>query len=406
VRALLRLQPFRCLWAAQLVSSFGDAATWLALLVLTQRLTGSTTAVAGTAIAIALPQLVFGLLAGVLVDRWDRRRVLIASDLVRAGLVLGFLAVTTADRLWLLYALAFASSAAGTFFNPARSVFMAEVLPADRLLPANSLSETSRVVAGVAGVAAAGFLAGASGLELVFVVDAASFLVSAALVSRVRAAAPAAPEEPRADVWRELLGGLRLLVGSRLLLGVVLAGTIVMFGLGAVNVLLVPFVVDGLGASETWFGALEGAQVTAMVLAGVALAAVAARVRPTTLVSAGLIGVGAVVAALGAATRVWHLLPLLFAVGLCVTPVQASVTTILQTEVPARLRGRAQASFSTLVGAAGLASMVLSGLVADAVGIRTVFLLSGLVAAGAGLAAAAAFRTARSPGAAPVPEPR
>jgi MFS family permease len=406
MRALLRLKPFRCLWAAQLVSSFGDAATWLALLVLTQRLTGSTAAVAGTAIAIALPQLVFGLLAGVLVDRWDRRRVLIASDLLRAGLVLGFLAVTTADRLWLLYALAFASSAAGTFFNPARNVFVAEVLPADRLLPANSLSETSRVVAGVAGVAAAGFLAGSSSLALVFVLDAASFLVSAVLVSRVRATAPATPERRHDDVWRELFDGLRPIVGSRLLLGVVLAGTIVMLGLGAVNVLLVPFVVDGLGASETWFGALEGAQVTAMVLAGLALATVGTRVRSTTLVSAGLVGVGAVVAALGAAASVWHLLPLLFAVGLFVTPAQASVTTILQTEVPSRLRGRAQASFSTLVGAAGLASMALAGLVAEAVGIRTVFLLSGLLAAGAGLAAAAAFRAARPRAAAPVLEPR
>jgi MFS family permease len=76
---------------------------------------------------------------------------MIVSDLIRAVLVLGFLAVTTADRLWLLYALAFAQSAVGTFFNPARATLLAEVLPADRLLPANSLSDMSRIVGGVAG---------------------------------------------------------------------------------------------------------------------------------------------------------------------------------------------------------------------------------------------------------------
>ena len=401
---LLRHRPFRLLWAAQLISSFGDAATWLALLILTQRLTGSTAAVAGTAVAIALPQLVLGLLAGVMVDRWDRRRLLIASDLTRAGLVLGFLAVTTADRLWLLYGLAFATSAAATFFNPARGVLVAEVLPADRLLSANSLSETSRVVAGVAGVALAGVLAGEWTLSLVFVLDAASFLVSAALVARIRAPV-AATSEGRDAVGREVVAGLRLVFGSRLLRGVVVAGSVAMLGLGAVNVLLVPYVVDVLGAPETWFGALEGAQVTAMVLAGAALAAVGARLRPTALVSGGLLGLGAVVAAMAAVTQVWQLVPLLFAVGWMITPVQASVTTILQTEVPPRLRGRAQASFSTLVGAAGLASMALAGGVAAAVGVRNVFLLSGLVAAAAGLASALAFRSPR-PAAAAAPEPR
>jgi MFS family permease len=83
------------LWSGHVVSSFGDALTSLALLLIAQRLTGSTTAVAATAIAIALPQLLVGLPAGVLVDRWNPRRVMIASDLARAVLVLGFIAVVT-----------------------------------------------------------------------------------------------------------------------------------------------------------------------------------------------------------------------------------------------------------------------------------------------------------------------
>src|SRR3712207_3719679 len=114
---LLRARSFRLLWAAHVASSFGDAMTSLALLLIAQRLTGSTAAVAATAVAIALPQLLVGLVACVLVDRWQRRHVMITSDLIRAALVLGFIAVGTADRMWLLYLLAFAQSAVGTFFN-------------------------------------------------------------------------------------------------------------------------------------------------------------------------------------------------------------------------------------------------------------------------------------------------
>ena len=391
MRALLRHRSFRLLWSAQTVSSFGDALTSLALLLTAQRLTGSTAAVAATAIAIALPQLIVGLPAGVLVDRWDRRRVMIASDLVRAVLVLGFLAVTTADRLWLLYALAFAQSAVGTFFRPARATLLAQVLPADRLLPANSLTETARVVAGVAGVGAAGALASvSSSLSVVFVVDAATFLVSAALVASVREAAPQRRGERLAA---DLVGGLRLVWSSRILAGVVTAGTIAMFGLGAVNVLLVPFVVDDLGASEAWFGALEGAQVAAMVAAGALVAAYSSRVQPLRLVTAGALGLGASVAGIAACTTPWHLLLLLFAAGWFLTPLQAAVTTVLQTAVPPELRGRAQASFATLVGAAGLASMSLAGAAASIAGTRAVFLAAGTVVALAGLASLAVFPT-------------
>jgi MFS family permease len=389
--SLLRNRPFRLLWSAQVASSFGDALTSLALLVTAQRLTGSTTAVAATAIAIALPQLLVGLPAGVLVDRWNRRRMMIGSDLARAALVLGFLAVGTADRLWLLYALAFVQSAVGTFFNPARAALMAELLPSERLLPANSLLEMSRVVAGVAGVSAAGVLASTrTDLGVVFVVDSVTFLTSAALIARVAEGArkPRAPSRPA-------VAGLRLILGSRLLVGALLAPAVAMLGLGAVNVLLVPFVIEDLDTSEAWFGVLEAAQVAAMILAGTLVAAFAARVRPTSLISGGAIGLGATVAAIAACHQARHLMILLFVAGWFVVPVQASVTTILQTAVPDDLRGRAQATVSTLISGANLASMSLAGVAAGLAGIRTVFVAAGVIVAAAGVASAAAFRGSR-----------
>jgi MFS transporter, DHA3 family, macrolide efflux protein len=389
---LLRDRSFRLLWSAQVLSSFGDALTSLALLLIAQRLTGSTAAVAATAIAIALPQLLVGLPAGVMVDRWNRRHVMIASDLLRALLVLGFVGVTTTDRLWLLFVLAFAQSAVGTFFTPARAALIAEVLPADRLLPANSLSDMSRVVAGVAGFGVAGALAStSSSLSVVFVADAATFVASAGLVALVRGGGRTAHAQDRGRVLAELAAGLRLVFGKPILLGVVIAGTVAMFGLGAANVVLVPFVVGDLGASEAWFGALEAAQVAAMVVAGTLVAAFASRARPTRLITAGMLGLGVSVGAIAASGTAWQLMILLFAAGWFVTPVQASVTTILQTAVPPHFRGRAQASLATLVSGGNLASMSLAGLFAGPAGIRPVFAAAGAITVVAGVASHIAF---------------
>ena len=394
-RALLRDRSFRLLWSAHTISSFGDALTALALLLTAQRLTGSTSAVALTAIAIALPQLLVGLVAGVLAERWDRRRLMVSADLARALLVLGFLAVTTADRLWLLLVLAFAQSTIGTFFSPARSTLLAELLPAHRLLPANSLCETSRVVAGVAGTGAAGILATVDPtLSAVFVVDSATFVFSALLVALVRVPRTRRERAPSGTL-RELEAGLRVVFGSRVLLGVVAAGSVAMLGLGAVNVLLVPFVVGELGASEAWFGPLEAALVVAMVAAGSLVTAFSSRVRPPSLVSVGAVGLGVSVMLVAACAAPWQLAIAFFAAGWFLAPLQAAVTTILQTQVSPDYRARTHSAFTTLVSGAGLASMSLAGVAAEAVGTRGVFVGAGTIVVAAGVLSAASFHSAR-----------
>ena len=186
MKRLLAIGDFRKLWLSHVISSFGDALTNLALLILAQRLTGSTAAVATTAVAVALPQLLFGLFAGVLVDRWDRKRVMIASDLARAFLVLGFLAVGTPDRMWLLYAVAFVQASIGTLDNPARSAVLPQIVGKQDLLAANSFFQSTIIIVGVAGTAAAGVIAGLfDSLALAFVIDAASFALSAVIVARI-----------------------------------------------------------------------------------------------------------------------------------------------------------------------------------------------------------------------------
>lgn len=384
MRRLLSIRDFRLLWIGQATSSIGDAVTNLALLITAQRLTGSVTAVAGTAIAIALPQLLFGLLAGVYVDRWNRRYVMIASDLARGVLVLGFLLVTSADLIWLMYVVAFLQAAVGTFFNPARSALLPAIVESDSLMAANSVSESTRVVFGVAGTAVAGIFAGvADTLMALFVLDSATFIVSALLEMRISTdGSVSATENP--NVWRELKEGLATVVATKPLVAVMVGAGVAMLGLGAVNVLLVPFVVDDLQVSESWFGAFEGAQVTSMVLAGGLVAVLARKIRPGAILAVGLAGAGLVVGALAAVEAAWQLIVAMFVVGWFVTPIQASAQTILQREVQSERLGRAGAGFSTITTTATVASMAIAGAAAAFIEVRGVFVAAGVLVSLAG----------------------
>jgi MFS transporter, DHA3 family, macrolide efflux protein len=403
VREVLHLRDFRLLWLAQIVSDFGDSLTTLALLILVNQLTGSTAALATMAIVLAIPQVTFGLVAGVYVDRMDRKLIMIVSDLLRGILVLGFVLVGSHEQLWLLYLIGFAQATIGTFFTPARGALTPHLVPPAGLLAANSLSQTSRVIFGLLGTAAAGMLIGALGIFWpAFTLDALTFFISALLVGRIatssRSHALDSPGDVRSIV-RQLGTGLTLILRTRVLLGILVVAGVLMLGLGAVNVLFVPLMINELRVPATWFGALEFAQTVGMVLGGSLVALLAARFKPTGIVCVGAMALGVAIGAIALATSIWHVLPMLFVVGAIVTPVQAAVATLAQTSVADEVRGRVGASLNALISTASLISMALAGVLGDLIGVRNVFLVAGGIGICAGLAAAGVFRS--QPNAAP-----
>lgn len=409
LRELLRIRDFRYLWSAQILSDFGDSLTALTLLILIQRLTGSTVAIAGLMVAIAFPTLLFGTLAGVYVDRIDRRKAMLVSDLLRAIVVLAFLFVRSAEMLPAIYAIAFVQAAIGTVFNPARAAFLPRIVGSERLLAANSVSQTSRIVFNLLGTGAAGILAAVGDtLALAFIADSVTFFISFLLISRIRTAgAPEVEEEP-SRVWAEMKAGFAVMISSRPLRAVLVSLSVTMLGLGAVNVLFVPFLIEDLMVSEAFLGAIEASQVAGMVISGAVVAVLAVRLRPSSLVSVGLVGVGVFVGAISGADAVWQLMALLLLVGLSVGPVQAGANTLSQTLIEDSMRGRVGGALSTLVSAANVTSMGLAGVAAAAIGTRNVFLVSGGVVFTAGLLAFWLFRELRddsNPVLDPAPEP-
>ena len=398
MRDLLAIKDYRFLWSGQIISNIGSSMTNLALLLLVNHLTGSTAALATMAIVLALPSLLFGMFAGVLIDRADRKKVMIAADLFRAIIVLGFMLVDSADKIWILYAIGFVQASVDSFFAPARGALVPNIVPKEGLLTANSVSETSRILFSLVGTGIAGFLIGQfEDYRLIFGVDSVTFLLSALLIMQIRYTRKlGAGKQPidAGQVFSELREGLKVTFSNRVLAGTIVAFAVTMLGLGAVNILLVPLLVDDLMVKETWFAAIEFSQTAGMVLAGALVASLASRLRPTHILAGSLIGLGIAVGFMALPTAVWHILIILFAAGLTITPLQAAGSTIIQTAVPDEMRGRTGSANNMFITTAQLVSMGLAGVLADMLGARQVFMLGGGLVVLAGIVALLIFRGA------------
>lgn len=396
LKDLFKIRDFRYLWTGQVVSDFGDSMTSLALMLLVLELTDSISALATMAIILAIPSLTFGLVAGVYIDRFDRRKIMIYSDLLRGIFVLGFLFVDSPDKVWILYVIGFIQAAIGTFFTPARSALLPNLIDEDLLLSANSISQTSNIIFRMLGTGAAGALVSLLGnFSYIFMIDSATFILSLLLLTRI--AYRGVPKQSDDDItpsliFRQIKEGLSITFSNRILSGAILGFSLTMLGIGAINILLVPLIVNDLQISETWFAGIELAQTSAMIISGSIFAVLASRFKPTNILSISLTLFGFSIALLALPTNIWQLLPLFFLFGLMITPIQAAGQTIIQTAVPDEVRGRTGSANNALVTTASLISMAAAGLLADAIGVRNVFILSGAIVALAGVASGIVFR--------------
>jgi MFS family permease len=177
---------FRRLWLGQVISQLGDWFDTIALYTLVLTLTGSGRAIGLVLVARFLPSFIVGPLSGVVADRFNRRTVMIVSDLLRAVVVLGFLFVRRADQMWLVYLLTVLQLVFSTFFEPAKTAAIPSIVEPRELLPANAISSVTWSVMLTLGAAVGGVVTGWFGTDAAFVLDSATYLASAALVWSVR----------------------------------------------------------------------------------------------------------------------------------------------------------------------------------------------------------------------------
>jgi MFS family permease len=207
--ALIRHRPqFRYLWLAQVISLTGDWFNTIASILLINRYTDSGLAVSGLFLARALPPFLAGPFAGVVADRFNRRTILIVTDLLRAGIVLCFLLITSPDRVWLLYGLSILQFTVSAFFEPARAAIVPNLVAKEELLAANTLSSATWSAMLTLGAVIGGLTAAAFGTQTALVIDASSFLVSALLIWRFVAPQPVAPRSAPTSGLADFLAGL------------------------------------------------------------------------------------------------------------------------------------------------------------------------------------------------------
>ncbi len=244
VELLRANKDYRLLWLGSVVSQFGDWFNLIASAALIAKLSDTGTAISYLFLARFLPLFLFSPLAGVLADRYERRQVMIASDLLRAATVFGFLLVREPGQIWLLYLLTFLQFALSAIFTPARSAVLANVVQPSELVPANALDSLTWSTMLAFGALLGGLVAAVLGIAQAFILDALTFLVSALLISRI-----AGPIKPNLDMesrggWFDFLDGLRYLAGRPFIMGVSLVKAGGALAWGAINVLEITYATE------------------------------------------------------------------------------------------------------------------------------------------------------------------
>lgn len=383
---MLRNRNFMLMWGSLLISRAGDTFTFLALAVtvdgMFDQAGDSARALGMVLIAFALPQLVFALFAGTMVDRLDRRWVMVVSDVLRAALVPAFLLIRTPADLPLAFLIAFAVSSFSIFYYPARTALMPNVVEKDDLLTANSWMEVGSTISRLAGPMLAGIIIGAFGSRVAYWVDSGSFLVSGLLLLFLRGVETrivAQAGQAASSAWADLKAGVRYAMGSRLLQGVTIGLALALLGIGAVDVLFVPFVRFAFGAGPEALGGIMTVQGVGMVAAGLLLSAFSRRLRPLTVAVCSLALLGISVAGFGLAPSYTVGLLVIPWVGFAVPPLNASLQTILQQGVPKEMIGRAGSVVDMSISVAHLLSMAGAGWLGDLLGLRQAYVFGGVM---------------------------
>jgi MFS family permease len=381
--ALLRDPPsFGLLALATLASGLG---TWLAFVALTVDVfdrTDSATWVSALFIADFLPAIFIGIAAGTLVDRVPRRRLMIASDLVR---VVVFALLPFANDPALIVALAAVAGFATGFFRPAVYAGLPNLVPDRDLAGANSVLQTLENAAWAVGPILGGVLVAATGPDAAYWINAATFLVSAALLTRIPSRVLQAAAAVGHGYWRDLADGFALIRGSRALLTILAAWNVVMLATAGANVSEVVLAKDAFSAGDFGYGLLVGA--TGLGLAvGSLLAGSFLEMRSLSSVYGAAIGLIALgMGAAAASPNVWVAAACVVFVGAGNGAAVVCNALLVQRGAPDELRGRA---FTVLMSSnyvvLGL-GMLAAGPLTDALGPRTVWAVAGALCAAAAL---------------------
>ena len=376
----MRNPSFQRLWLGQVISQFGDGFYWLAIMLGVSDLTDQNIRAIGlVSMAFMLPQLPIGLLGSPLIDRVNRRHLMIVADLLRFFTTLACVAAYYAQSPTYFYILALVQASISGFFLPAKNALIPQIVQREELLSANTLSQTTQVAALIFGPALAGYTIEHMGISVAFVVDAVTFLVSALFLWWMKPVPTLGKGENTVrQAWADLQEGLRCSWHNTTVRNVTLVIAVLFLGLGTVNVLWVPYMqrVFNLGAQE--IGLVDAFQGMGMLGGTLLMGTALLRERtPVTLLLGSLTVVSLAFIALGLAPTYALVLLITLVLGNAIPPAQASFMTLIQYVTPQELMGRVNGGVGAVTNGAMLISMAIAPTLAEQVGLRESYILCG-----------------------------
>jgi len=383
-RDVLRIDVMRRVWYAQVVSLFGDfLALFAVIAVVSFMMHGTANQITGVQIAYMLPIVLVGPVAGVFVDRWPLKPTLVASDLIRAVLAVLLIPSTS---VWHVYLVLAALSCVSAFFGPAQQVTIRAHVPANGLMSANALMQIAFLGMRIVGPATAGTIAAAFGPGTCYAIDVLSFVISAALIGSVvirrppeAAAAPSSSNRIHA-IWRDMVQGVNFIFHHAAVLFVVLAMAAGLFTIGCFGPLIAIYVRDTLQATPRLFGVVSASIGAGLLIGTQVIRRLAERFTGDALVLSGLAGIGAGVFLLGAVPVTAVALAGTLTIGFAFAAIMVPAQTLLQRETPPEMIGRVSSTNISVAFLAQIFGLILSGALADALGVRAVFFLCAVLA--------------------------
>ena len=382
-KEVLRERNFSLLWSGQVISNFGDRFNYMAVMgLILFNWEGSALDAGFMFIFMTLPALLFGPIAGVVVDRYDKKRVMILCDIVRAAFVAMLPFVTS---LFQVYAIIFLVSSVSRFFYPARSAIIPQLVSDRQLMVANSLSQSTYQVSAIAGYALGGALVGIVGPTAVFYLDTVSYMVSALLiwsidhteaVSATKDALSCATSSAMAKVKSEMAAGIRYSYSEKRILYLLVTFTLAVLFFGGINILWVILVRDVLGLGIEGMGALESLMGGGMLLGTLAVGVVGCRIHNKSMIIGGFLVTSITFLAIGLWANIYNVLVCVFVAGAGLSFVNVPAITLIQRITPSHMMGRVFSILGTLTDTASLISMGAIGILAKVISVETLLMWS------------------------------
>lgn len=389
-RGALRSRDFDALFVGQIGSEIGNGAIQLALPWLVLQLTGSAFQLGLAYFFQFLPMLLFGLLGGVFVDRFDRRLTIVVVDAVRAIAFLSVGAIYYLGSLTVehLYAVIFIEASLANFFNPARAALLPNLVKAEDLRAANSLMEITRHVGFLIAPPLGGVLVALLGPAAIFLADGVTFAISAISVFLIQWRPTSQPVYEQADSWThawrivgtQMTSGLQAIKKAKLLQVSVLLGFSLNLIVAPIQVLMPLFVRDVKHTDASYFGLLVACLLVGLITGSLAAPIVSRKVGlgKMTITAVCILSVMIMVASWP--PSLWPPAVAMLIAGVCIGSLNVAQTTMLQDSTTDEERGRVSAAYYTAtLGVRPLAFLAM-GALAEAVDIRLLFVVLGVFA--------------------------